>query len=145
MFFSHSRLIYVRNGNFGRGGPITATVPITYVPLDDPLAEEINRRISQDPVYARAGLSLTYNAGNPTTTPSEEPTNTDSTPSNNTTGGSNTEETFITSTAGFAAIAGVVVACLALITCSIIACVYLRVKQRARGQRAKRFVFQHCQ
>ena len=82
-----------------------------YIPLGDELAEEINRRINDDDVYAQAGLSLISSTPQTTTSPSET-----------TTGYTNTvtKETCITSGAGFAAIAGTMVACLALITCSII-------------------------
>lgn len=111
-----------------------------YVELNDELADEINKRISDDNDYARAGLSLSYDTD--TTTPSAMPTAT-LIPSTNVTCGLSTEEVFITSTTGFGAIAGALVACLALITCSIIACVYLRVKRRAHDQKAKRFVLHY--
>ena len=113
-----------------------------YLPLDDDLAKEINQRINEDNVFELAGLSLSSSIQT-TTTPSEPPTNisTVSPPVNtNSSSALSNQETFITSSTGFAAIAGAVVACLALITCSIIACVYLRVKQRAHDQKAKRFV-----
>ena len=112
-----------------------------YIPLDDELAEDINKGFEGNNDFAQVGLSLGSNTQT-TTSPSELPTNmsnTTNTPTN--TNCSTTEETFITSTTGFAAIAGVAVACLALLTCAIIACVYLRVKQRAHNRKVKRFVF----
>ena len=136
--FLYFRLLYVRNGDFESGGPIGSITQIMYIPLDDKLAEEINRRINDDNVFSLAGLSLSNNIQT-TTSPSETPTNVSTTTPINT-NCSTTEETFITSTTGFA-IAGAAVACLALITCAIIACVYLRVKQRAHNRKVKRFVY----
>ena len=134
------RLLYVRNGDFETGGPIESITQIMYIPLDDDeLAEEINRRFNDNPNFAQVGLSLSSNTQT-TTSPSVTPTNMSTTTTPINTNCSATEETFITSTTGFAAIAGVAVACLALITCAIIACVYLRVKQRTHNRKVKRFV-----
>lgn len=137
------RLIYVRNGDFVSGGPIENPVPIMYIPLNEELAVEINRRIGNDDVYELVGLSLNYDIE--PTSPSETSTTMPIPSTNATSSSSSTEEPFLTSAPGFAATAGAVVACLALITCSIIACVCLRIKQRARDQKTKRFVLHHQQ
>ena len=138
------RLFYVRNGDFDSGGPIDTEELITYIPLDEELAQEINRRISEDDIYARAGLTLRgYDLI--TATSSVQPTNTPTPPTTaaNTIGCSNTE-VFLTSPGGFAAIAGAEIACIVLITCSIIACICLRVKQRSQNQKNNRLVSPHC-
>ena len=117
-----------------------------YIPLNEELAEEINRRISEDEIYALAELSLRgYDLV--ATSTSVQPTNTPtpSTTTANTTVGCSSTEVFITSSAGLAAIVGAEVACIALITCSIVACVCLRVKQRSHDPKSSRFVlhYQH--
>ena len=141
--FFYFRIFYIRNGDFASGGPIDPiTEEIMYLPLDDDLTEEINRRINEDNVFELAGLSLSSSTQT-TTTPSEQPTNASTVSPPVNTNSSRTlsdQEPFITSSTGFAAIAGAVVACLALITCSIIACVYLRVKQLVHEQKSRRFV-----
>lgn len=103
------------------------------------MAVEINRRISEDEDYAKAGVSLIYDI--PTTSPSETPTNKTSTESPTNVQPSSVQEIFITSATGFGAIAGAVIACLALITCIVVACVCLRIKHRADDVKAKRFVY----
>ena len=126
------------------GVPIKTATLIAYIPLDEDLAEEINRRINDDSVFALAGLS--FNGNTQPTSPPAATNNMTTLPPTTVNINSPTKEVFLTSATGFAAIAGAVVACLALITCSIIACVYLRVKQHVRHQKAKRFVnpIQYC-
>ena len=139
------RLFYVRNGDFDSGGPIDTAELITYIPLNEALAQEINRRISEDDIYARAGLTLRgYDLI--TVTSSVQPTNTPTPPTTtaNTTIGCSNTEVFLTSPGGFAAIAVAEIACIGLIICSIVVCVCLRVKQRSQNQKTNRLVSSHC-